>query len=379
MTSCVQEKHDLPEFNICNIDEIDFGLKKPCIISIHDSINSIKNLPCKVRYRGGSSARFSKHSFTIKIDSIIKFKGLPSDNNWILNASYIDKTFIRHKVSYDIFRQFSNNNISPKCRYVNVYLDSKYNGLYILMERMDKNRLHLQISDDFCFIFKDPPVFKLPPDSSKGTIDDNYFFQKYPPIDSINYNPYLFRVQKMIFNSPDSIFSDPVIGIIKYFDLNNLIDWQILLMVTNNGDGMKKNFYLYKPSLSSPMRIAPWDYDHSFGRDGDGELNPYEMLNTKKIFLIKRLMELNAFNYKNRLKRRYHELKERGILSVENITNIINNNSNYIRPYIQANFELWPVDDQNYFDNADFNQELQYLKNWTIIHLNRLDSAITNY
>ncbi len=49
-----------------------------------------------------------------------------------------------------------------------------------------------------------------------------------------------------------------------------------MLLLSNNGDGVMKNFLLYKIDSNTPFRIALWDYDHSFGRDGDNELNLME-------------------------------------------------------------------------------------------------------
>ena len=64
----------------------------------------------------------------------------------------------------------------------------------------------------------------------------------------------------------------------EWIDIPNLIDYHLFLLFTNGGDGVKKNFYLYKKDKDTPYRIAPWDCDHSFGRDGDNEKNMLERL-----------------------------------------------------------------------------------------------------
>jgi spore coat protein CotH len=69
-----------------------------------------------------------------------------------------------------------------------------------------------------------------------------------------------------MFNSPDSIL---LADVGKWIELQNLIDRHLLLLFTNNGDGVMKNFLLYKTESHTPFQIALWDYDHSFGRDGD--------------------------------------------------------------------------------------------------------------
>lgn len=381
MPACHSDKSDLPLFDIYAAEAVDFGKKKPCRIAFYNDDSLLFDVSAIARNRGGVSSAFDKHSFTVKLDTFVSLCGLPADDDWILNATYIDKTFMRHKLSYDLFRQFSSSNISSKCSYVTLAIESSYNGLYILMERMDAKRLHLELSDSACFIFKDPPLFKDPADSAKSESRKNkdYFFQKYPPIDIHNFNLLLFRLRDLIFYAPDSVFSDSAKGIASFIDLDNLIDWQILLMVTNNGDGMKKNFYLYRQSAKGKIKIAPWDYDHSFGRDGDNELNLYEMLNTRKIYLLDRLISLNAFNYKSRLKSRYNELKRNGIITKEHLFAMLDSNRKQFESEIPSNFKMWPPNGDHYKDSADFDKELRYMKNWIVIHLNRVDSTIKGF
>ena len=81
---------------------------------------------------------------------------------------------------------------------------------------------------------------------------------------------YIEGIRDFILNSSNEVFSESVSTI---FDIDNIIDWHLLLILSNNGDGILKNFYLYKIDSNTPLRIAPWDYDHSFGRDCDNELN----------------------------------------------------------------------------------------------------------
>ncbi|MEO0735011.1 MAG: DUF2911 domain-containing protein, partial [Bacteroidota bacterium] len=61
-------------------------------------------VPAHLKRRGGMSFVYDKHSYTLHLDRKIPLDFLPLDRDWVLNASYIDKTFVRHKVSYDLFR-----------------------------------------------------------------------------------------------------------------------------------------------------------------------------------------------------------------------------------------------------------------------------------
>ena len=55
-------------------------------------------ISARIKCRGGMSSRYDKHSYSIEFDKYLKIGDSPADDDWILNASYIDKTFQRHKL-----------------------------------------------------------------------------------------------------------------------------------------------------------------------------------------------------------------------------------------------------------------------------------------
>ena len=67
--------------------------------------------------------------------------GLPSEEDWVLNATYNDKTLIREVLTYDLYRSFSPLYV-PRYKFCEVMLNGKYEGIYILFEKIkrDKNK-----------------------------------------------------------------------------------------------------------------------------------------------------------------------------------------------------------------------------------------------
>lgn len=82
--------------------------------------------------------------------------GLPKDDDWILNANYIDKTFMRHKISYDLYHDMHENNISAATDYVNIKINEEAQGLYLITEKINGGQLNLNKKDSLAMIFKDP-------------------------------------------------------------------------------------------------------------------------------------------------------------------------------------------------------------------------------
>ena len=319
--------------------------------------------------------RYQKHSYTIDLKGKFPLGNLPRDDDWILNANYIDKTFMRHKLSYDLFRAMGDHNIAPLCTYVKLILNDRYSGLYVLMEKMDASTLNIDKTDSLAMIFKDPPIFYR--ERLKQVQDpSNYFLQKYPKIKAFDKTPYIQAFQDFLFQSSDDLFAQQI-G--RHIDLQNIMDWHLLLLLSNNSDGIMKNFYLYKQDQRTPFRVAIWDYDHSFGRDGDNELNMLQHeLKPERSILIKRLLQIESLNYTAQLKNRWFELRRSGLFTEAKFIQLIRQNHYQIREELGRNFEHWPVDAKWYYDAQTYAQEINLMIRFIGLRLKQLDQRFAN-
>jgi hypothetical protein len=367
------ELYDIPVIGITKEQEISWEVKEPCTITFSFT-DKYDVLTACIKYRGGMSARYDKHSFSFELDNKYTFLNLPHDDDWILNANYIDKTFMRHKLSYDLFREMDKMNVASQSCYVDVELNNEPLGLYVLMEEVNGGMAGLDKSDTLAMMFKDPPVFykeKLP------VVQDpaNYYQQKYPDICNSDKTWYLEQFRDFLFNSSDKEFSA---GVADWVDISNVTDWHLLLLLTNNSDGIMKNFCLYKLNRSTPFRFAIWDYDHSFGRDGDNELNMMvRELDCSRSVLLRRLMEIPMSDYPERLKKRWFELRESDIISVENIQKHIDRNNRLISESVKRNFEIWPVNSHWYYDDNSYEDEIQIIVEFVKLRIKQLDERFS--
>ena len=311
----------------------------------------------RLERRGGYSMSFPKHSYEVDLKEDVPLGNLPSDDDWILNANYIDKTFLRHVFSYELFEEMDTNNISSKCQYVEIELNNVYSGLYVLMEKLDKSSLKLNGSDSSAFIFKEPHLFTVSYEGIVPQDSSNFHQQTYPKLEKRNMGSHLENLRTFILSSSDEIFKSEFFNL---FDLRNIIDWHLLLLVSNNNDGILKNFYLYKSNNETPIRVAPWDYDHSFGRDGDNELNMDErFLNINRSILFNRLLGCDW--YTKALKDRWQQLNNSAVLSERGLKQRVVRMSESINHAAEKNFELWSVGNAIYYDDNDFEQEVNIM------------------
>jgi len=364
------ENKEIPSLNIRKDGEIGWGEKESCSIIYSDSDNT-DTLIGKIKSRGGMSSKYYKHSFSLELENDYPFTNLPYDDDWIINANYIDKTFMRHKISYDLFREMSPGNVASKSAYVNISINDVYKGLYVLMEKTTGSMIGLNKTDSMAMLFKDPPIFIK---ERLAYVQDslNYYQQKYPKIITSDKTYYIEEFKDFLFHSNDAEFSK---NINTWVDVANVIDWHIILLFSNNGDGIMKNFYLYKLDKNTPFRFAIWDYDHSFGRDGDNELNLMEReLNCDRAILIERLSKIPDIEYLLKLKKRWFELRKQNILSVENFERHIMDNDRVINEEVKTNFEKWPLNDQWYYDDNGYRQELDLMREFVKIRIKQLDA-----
>lgn len=325
----------------------------------------------KVKKIGGFSRKFPKRSFIIHLDSPISIAQLPARNDWILNASYIDKTFIRHRFSFDLFRSMSPRNLAPRCRYIEVGINGNYEGLFVLMEFIDieyLNALHDASSALLCI---DCPVFR-----NDFVLNDtiNYSLELTGGLSGIKNRALFKEFFNFIKFSSDADFEAKLN---KWIDLEEFIDWHLLLLLTNNSDGILKNFGLYKADSLSPFRIALWDYDHSFGRDGDYEINMLERnVDIKRSILFRRLMEHPSLNYTLLIMNRYSELRSKGGWKTDLLIDKVDLLTEEIKEDVTHNFYKWPLDGPGYHDKNQYDQEVDILKSFIRLNVQRLDVMI---
>lgn len=370
--TAVQPAIQLPVINIYTDTIIPWEDRIPCTVSVVADGDSV-SYDGKIKFRGGVSSKYYKHSYALKLATAQSFCHLPENKSWILNASYIDKTFMRHKLCYDLFNMMGENDLAPKCAYALVRENGQPQGLYVVMQRLNKKVLKVDKNDPGAVIFKEPKLFyadkKIAQPDSKV---ENPHGQTFPDYDEEHRDAIISDFRNFIQNTSDNVFNA---NIGEWIDLSNLIDWHLFILFTNSGDGVLKNFYLYKKNAQTPFRIALWDCDHSLGRDGDNEKNMLEHLpNIRRNILIDRMMK--SPEYMEKLQKRYAELRQSGIFSYENIERMMQENDPYVRLGLEENTRLWPIDSKDYYDAANYDEEYALILEFVKLSLDRMDKEM---
>lgn len=348
---------------------IGWDKKQPCEIKFCQTCDTMQG---KLKNRGGISSQFYKHSFSLNLkkDTVL-FSNWKKDDDFIINATYIDKTMMRHELSYFMFNQLSPQNITSKCAYKHVYLNDNYEGLYVVMQEVDKSLVGIDKTKEGSYLLKDGGLFREDLSTFQAQDSGNIFQIKHPKKFTATDVSSIQSLWSFLHESTDEEF---IANVASLFDFDQMVDYHLLLLLTNNGDGVVKNFYWYK-NPAHPWRIVPWDYDDSFGRNGDNTLQTNES-GWERNILLKRLFDLNVNDYRNLLNAKWEAVKSNQ-LSYAQIHNFILLKQAQLQSIgLDKNIEKWPIDGQGYADKATFEEEIILMDTWIQQRLPKIDSMM---
>lgn len=270
------------------------------------------------RYRGASAQNYAKKSYAIKLrdengNSVDReFFGLRDDNNWILDAMAVDRSCMRNRVSTDLWNDFATKpyhrregwetkaRTGTRGRFVEVFLNGSYHGLYCMTEKMDRKQLKLK---------KYVAATETEPAVIHGSlykssqwnyevlmgheIDSEYFPKrapasynnnlrqetwrdyevKYPDYEEekIDWGP-LWNAINFVATSSDVEFDNKFD---TYFDRPVINDYYLFieLMLATDNHGKNMFFFNYDQQgekYAEKIGITPWDLDGTWGRRWDG-------------------------------------------------------------------------------------------------------------
>lgn len=269
-------------------------------MQLTDVNGDVIELNAKFKKRGATAKEYSmKPAFNMKLrnedytaeqDSTLL--GMRSSSSWILDAMAIDRVCMRNRVCFDIWNELSQLPYTTQFqsrngtigRFVEVYINNSYYGIYCLTDRINRKLLNL----------------KKPKVETDGTVTPRGIIYKQGTNDIADqntagfYNGYsVYVIQEKDAwelvepeDYPSETVWQPLIDAYRNYDsyeqvkrkfyLNNLAEYQILVMALSIEDnwGNKNIFFslvnMQKDDDDSRIIITPWDMDTSLGGDYKG-------------------------------------------------------------------------------------------------------------
>jgi len=103
-----------------------------------------------IEIRGSSSQMFPKKSYGFETrnqvgeDIDFPILGLPEEGDWILYAPYSDKSLIRNVLTFSLAKPLGH--YASMCRFVELFLNNEYQGIYVLMEKIKREDTRVDIA-----------------------------------------------------------------------------------------------------------------------------------------------------------------------------------------------------------------------------------------
>ncbi|MBN1950727.1 MAG: CotH kinase family protein [Bacteroidales bacterium] len=341
-----------------------------------------------IEYRGASGIWRPKKSFGIEFqedvydsdEQDVGFFNLLEDDDWILDAMYIDQARMRKALSLDLWNDMQADRLpeqdflstSSRGGYVEVFLNMQYAGLYYLHERIDQKRLGLVPTGESLegVLYKSEDRQASTQYLGLAELQPGVFWGgwelKYPEDQGIEAWYPLYDYLSFVIGSSDKDFVE---GIFEWVDKKSLVDYFLFMNIINAMDNQDKNIFLARFDRNSRFFFIPWDLDASWGRTFRAEVVEDHILQRNKLY--ERLFELDPEQFKTSLHSRWNDLKKTVFNpdSVQSRISVYHNSLVSSGALIRDN-NAWPD------ASVTIDQEVRFMQDWYISRYEYLDACL---
>lgn len=305
----------------------------------------------EIKGRGHNSWGQPKKPYNIKLSEKAAMMGMNKHKRWVLLANAGDRTLMRNRVAYRIGRM-TQLPWTSDTRYVDVMLNGKFVGNYVLTEqiRVDKNRVDIveaepgmtpeqvgyllefdrYVEDNYFYTHRRQlPVNVKEPDEKLLTADQKTYISEY-----------VDRIEGLLYDGEqvDPAYRDLI-------DIDTFIDWWIVIELTENRDTkLPGSCYMYKDARGKLCAGPLWDFDLTTFQGSTREFMQYDYevdlsatSHTSRSLWYKRLFSDPVF--KARAKERWQQYKA----SFATIGAFIDEQKSLIEVSALRNWELWTL------------------------------------
>lgn len=260
----------------------------------------------RISGRGNSTWAYPKKSYGIRLNNRADLFGMGSADNWILLSNVEDRAYIRNKITYDMAVAAGMAG-SPESRYIDLYINHRYHGMYQLCEKVEIDPERVPITDleaknkelnrdieksgHFETERKKGVVLSAVPEDLTGgyllerdvaekyreeisgfyteTLKDLYTVKEpsYASEEQVDYISGLVNGMERAVCAEDGVDPESGMHYTDYIDLRSFAQKYIVEeLCKNNGAGATSSFF-YKPddAVSQKLFAGPvWDYDKAY-------------------------------------------------------------------------------------------------------------------
>ena len=336
--------------------------------------------PVNLHVRGNSSRYFVKKSYMLHLtdqagaDVNIPLEGMGACNEWALYGPYLDRTLIRNYLCMNIAGEVMD--YAPNVRFVNLYMDGEFQGLYLLMETITRSEYRLNLTKARKHQRVTSYIVKQDRNRLDVTFVNSYsdytlkngarvFDLVYPGKDRYTdlkrafVEEDLSRIEKQLYSYdltarlPD--YTDTI-------DLESFAQYFVINEFFQNMDAGVYSTYFYRDARGK-IKTCVWDFNNSCGNDMERDV-PTGGFHMQFAPWFERLVRDRRFV--DEVIRQYRTLRQ-GVLSDAYLQNYISETIDWLGDNVEKNYEVWD-------DAFDYDSQ-----NWYIQRTNYLQPAERNH
>lgn len=296
-------------------------------------------LALTIKGRGNSSFVMTKYGYKIKLDEKVSMLGMPKDREWDLISNFRDKSMLQNYITYQL-AGILGDEYFPKCKFIELYLNRQYQGIYLLVEhvKVSQNRVNIP-KNDSSFLFE-----KTSETSSDGimfTSSLGYIFKFCQPKEP---NAHAKELLEGRINDFESFLQSRDIynidSIVQWIDIDDFVRYYWIQEFTKNIDGHRRSIFITwekKENSNAPLKMGPvWDFDLGYGNSRDKHAIPNQWLIRKYGW--------NRFLFKNQeYEKRVKEFWTRNRSAFVATLDSIDSMSQKLVKASTNEFKKWPV------------------------------------
>ncbi|MHB1154455.1 MAG: CotH kinase family protein [Eubacteriales bacterium] len=346
-----------------------------------DESESIYEQPLTIRGRGNYSWSFEQKPYNLKFDYKAGVLGMGAAKNWILITTYSDKTLLRNYMILNLSVDAGLRG-AVEVRFVDVFFNGEYNGLYVLSEKIQIHEERIDIKDGLGTLFEIEMPYRHG-DCSKCVITStgmHLMIDDYKGTEP----EYVTEGDKQMLtnqiNKAEKAMSDK--NTYKdYIDSDSFAKWYVINEFTKNYDSnFTTSCYCYLNEDGKLAMGPPWDYDTCMGNQ-----NSTATGTSPKGFHVADatwyaiLLKNSAFLQE--VKDMWTAMRDKGIF--DDLLASVDNLVDHISESQKLNHSLWP----NALKQSDlrgdqslytYKEEVEYLRTWMTGRIDWLDEQYYN-
>ncbi len=300
----------------------------------------------EIKGRGNSTWTMPKKPLRLKFNEAVSLLNLPATQDYVLLAEYADKSLMRNMIAYKFSSLLQAIEYSPQGRFVELYMNDEYLGVYVLTNQIEPSEEIINIPTD---LSSEDAGFFLELDQrflEEGRVEgvDGFYASGIPYVidqpspgeDLQTYHieyikNYILAMQTALMNRH---------GYDDYLDIDNFIDYFIAQELFKNVDVGWGSVYSYKKP-NERLKLGPlWDFDLAMGNADYIDYGPenwYGMRNYKN-YWFKLMMDVSLVRdeYQVRYQEIYEEIMPLLLKAVQEI-------GESLSPYAERNFDRWEI------------------------------------